>query len=57
MNIYLDEVLSNDNNEYSRLKLQEFLIKSNSYRIQSVFNRINQTNHLKYEIALLHGKV
>jgi hypothetical protein len=40
-----------------RSKLQEFLIKSNSYRIHSVLSRINQTNQLKHEIALLYGKV
>lgn len=57
MNIYLDEVLLDENNELNRLKLQEFLIKSNSYRIQSVFHRINQYSQLKYEIALLHGQV
>ena len=42
---------------YHRSKLQEFLIKSDCYRIQSVLNRINQTNQLKREVALLHGKV
>ena len=40
-----------------RSKLQEFLIKFNSYRIQSVLSRINQTNKLKREVALLYGKV
>ncbi|CAF0756135.1 unnamed protein product [Adineta ricciae] len=59
VNIYLDQLLSKsqDNNEYTRSKLQEFLIKSNSYRIQSVLSRINQTNKLKREVALLYGKM
>lgn len=41
----------------SRSKLQTFIITSNSYRIQSVLNRVNQTNRLRREVALLHGKV
>ncbi len=41
----------------SSSQLQEFLIKSNSYRIQSVLNRINQSDQLKREVALLYGKV
>ncbi|UJR27237.1 hypothetical protein I4U23_008533 [Adineta vaga] len=59
VNIYLDQLLSKsqDNNEHIRVKLQEFLIKSNSYRIQSVLNRVNQTNKLKREVALLYGKM
>jgi hypothetical protein len=40
-----------------RSKLQEFLIKSNSYRVQSVLSRINQTDKLKREVAILYGKV
>ncbi|CAF4395869.1 unnamed protein product, partial [Adineta steineri] len=49
VNIYLDQLLSKSpqDDEHIRLKLQEFLIKSNSYRIQSVLHRINQTDRLK----------
>ncbi|CAF2787179.1 unnamed protein product [Rotaria sp. Silwood2] len=59
VNIYLDQVLSksSDDNEPIRTKLQEFLVKSNSYRIQSVLNRINQTKRFKRELALLYGKM
>ena len=38
-------------------KLQAFIITSNSFRVQSVLNRINQTNRLQREVALLYGKV
>lgn len=38
-------------------KLQAFIITSNSYRVQSVLNRVNQTNRLRREVALLYGKV
>ncbi|CAF3618804.1 unnamed protein product [Rotaria sp. Silwood1] len=59
VNIYLDEVLSetSDDNEQTRIKLQKFLVKSNSYRIQAVLNRINQTKQFKRELALLYGKL
>ncbi|CAF1135967.1 unnamed protein product [Adineta steineri] len=59
VNIYLDQLLSKSpqDDEHIRAKLQEFLIKSNSYRIQSVLHRINQTDRLKREVALLYGKM
>lgn len=38
-------------------KLQAFLITSNSYRVQSIFNRINPISYLRREVALLYGKV
>ncbi|UJR21964.1 hypothetical protein I4U23_025032 [Adineta vaga] len=59
VNIYLDQVLSksDDSNEQIRSKLQAFLITSNSYRVQSVLSRVNQTNRLRREVALLNGKM
>jgi len=54
MNIYLDEIFSNDQ---SRERFQEFLIKSNFYSISSVFNRIDRFDDFQYERALLYGKV
>lgn len=42
---------------FSRSKLQAFIITSNSYRVQSVLSRVNQTNRLRREVALLYGKV
>ena len=42
---------------YSSAKLQAFIITSNSYRVPSVLNRVNQTNRLRREVALLYGKV
>ncbi|CAF3329167.1 unnamed protein product [Rotaria socialis] len=60
VNIYLDQIISkssSDNDEETRCKLQEFLVKSNSYRIQSVLHRINQTKYFKREVALLYGKM
>ncbi|CAF0816535.1 unnamed protein product [Rotaria sordida] len=59
VNIYLDQILSksSDDNEQTRTKLQEFLVKSNFYRVQSVLNRINQTKRFKRELALLYGKM
>lgn len=41
----------------SSAKLQAFIFTSNSYRVQTVLNRINQTNRLQREVALLYGKV
>ena len=41
----------------SSSKLQAFIITSNSYRVQSVLNRINQSNRFRREVALLYGKV
>jgi hypothetical protein len=38
-------------------KLQAFIVTSNSYRVQSVLHRVNQTNRLRREVALLYGKV
>ena len=38
-------------------KLQAFIITSNSYRVQTILNRINQIDYLRREVALLHGKV
>ncbi|CAF0938815.1 unnamed protein product [Adineta ricciae] len=59
VNIYLDQVLSksDDANEQIRSKLQTFIITSNSYRVQSVLNRVNQSSRLRREVALLHGKM
>ncbi|CAF4014251.1 unnamed protein product [Rotaria magnacalcarata] len=59
VNIYLDQIISKspNDNEETRYKLQEFLVKSNSYRIQSVLHRINQTKYFKREVALLYGKM
>ncbi|CAF1339166.1 unnamed protein product [Adineta steineri] len=59
VNIYLDQILSksDDDNEQIRSKLQAFIITSNSYRVQTVLNRVNQTNRLRREVALLNGKM
>lgn len=42
---------------HSSLKLQAFIITSNTYRVQSILNRITSIPHLRREVALLHGKV
>ncbi|CAF3361302.1 unnamed protein product [Rotaria socialis] len=57
VNIYLDQILSKSDNEETRSKLQAFIITSNSYRVQTVLHRVNQTNRLKREVALLYGKM
>ncbi|CAF1199885.1 unnamed protein product [Adineta steineri] len=59
VNIYLDQILSRSDgdNEQIRSKLQAFIITSNSYRVQTVLNRVNQTNRLRREVALLNGKM
>ncbi|CAF0936606.1 unnamed protein product [Rotaria sordida] len=59
VNIYLDQILSKSDidNEQTRSKLQAFIITSNSYRVQTILNRINQTNRLQREVALLYGKM
>jgi hypothetical protein len=41
----------------SSVKLQAFIFTSNSYRIQSVFQRVNHMHRLRREVALLYGKV
>ncbi|CAF1139272.1 unnamed protein product, partial [Didymodactylos carnosus] len=65
VNVYLDKLLrehqnvtiDQDETNEIRKKLQTLLITSNSYRVQHVLTRLNQSDLFRREVALLYGKM